>query len=517
MDDNKKLDSLKANPKNPRRIHQHDFAALQKSIDTFGDLAGIVYNVRTQQLVGGHQRQQAFNKLGGENKIVITTRLEQPDDVGTVAYGYIDYKGRQYGYREVDWDADFELAANIAANRIQGEWDMDLLAEADFHLFENNPDLLALTGQKDDEISRLLDNVSGDESTLDPEDEAPEVDEVAVPVSKPGEIYRLGNHRLMCGDSTSQAHTAALMVGRKANMVFTDPPYNIAYTGGGGAKREGIMNDKMSSSNFKKFLEAVCKNLHDYCTGAEYICMSSAELDTLKQAFVSQGGHFQNYIIWAKQNFTLSDSDYQHKYEPIVYGWPKDVVNHYFVGDRDKANVWEDMREVGSSFDGEYTSVKVGPYEVRILGQVEGEVHKKDSKADIWRFDRPTKSEDHPTMKPLALCEEAIMNSSLREGLVLDLFGGSGSTLIAADRVGRTCYMMELDPKYCDVIRKRYAKHIEKETEWEAATPVIEAVGSSQEQPAPATAVQPPAEPAAAPAAAAAPDAQPTAAPGPQA
>jgi hypothetical protein len=126
--DEKKLDSLKANPKNPRRIHQHDFAALQKSIDRFGDLAGIVFNVRTQQLVGGHQRQQAFNKLGGENKIVITTRLEQPDDVGTVAYGYIEYKGRQYAYREVDWDADFELAANIAANRIQGEWDMDLLA-----------------------------------------------------------------------------------------------------------------------------------------------------------------------------------------------------------------------------------------------------------------------------------------------------------------------------------------------------------------------------------------------------
>jgi hypothetical protein len=177
-----------------------------------------------------------------------------------------------------------------------------------------------------------------------------------------------------------------------------------------------------------------------------------------------------------------------------VYGWPGDVVNHYYVGDRDKANVWEDLRQVKAEFDGEYTSIKVGPYEVRVLGQVEGEVHRKDSKSDIWRFDRPSKSEDHPTMKPLALCEEAIMNSSLRDQLVLDLFGGSGSTLIAADRVGRTCYMMELDPKYADVIRKRYAKHIGKENEWEAATP---AIAGGQQSPDPTTtapADQPPAE-----------------------
>lgn len=490
--DNKSLDQLKANPKNPRQINKHDFASLQKTLDKFGDLSGIVFNVASNQLVGGHQRTEAFKKLGGTSKVVITQTLEQPDDVGTTAYGYIDFKGRQYAYREVNWPIDtkdpdtgeeyssMEAAANIAANRIQGEWDMDLLAEMDYKLFSNNPEMLEFTGQRDDEVSRLLDNVSANDSTLDDEDEAPEVDEVAPPISQPGEIYKLGPHRLMCGDSTSQAHVALLMAGRKANMVFTDPPYNIAYSGGAGNKREGIMNDKMSSSAFKTFLEKTCKLLHDYCTGAEYICMSSAELDTLKQAFTSQGGHFQNYIIWVKQNFTLSGSDYQHKYEPIVYGWPAEVKNHYYVGDRDNANVWEDLREVKTEFDGEYTCIKVGPYEVRVLGQVEGEIHRKDSKSDIWRFDRPTKSEDHPTMKPLALCEEAIMNSSLREGLVLDLFGGSGSTLIAADRVGRVCNMMELDPKYADVIRKRYAKHIGKETEWEAATPIV---GTSGDQP----------------------------------
>jgi DNA modification methylase len=250
------------------------------------------------------------------------------------------------------------------------------------------------------------------------------------------------------------------------------------YDGHAGSKREGIDNDKMSKGDFVKFLDAVCSNLHKFCNGAEYICMSSAELDTLKQSFVKAGGHFQNYIIWVKQHFTLTGSDYQHKYEPILYGWPEGVVNHYYVGYRDKANVWEDLNEVGTEFDGEYTSIKFGGYEVRVLGQVAGEVHRKKSNDDVWRFDRPTKSLDHPTMKPLALCEEAIRNSSLRDGLVLDLFGGSGSTLIAADRQGRVCRMMELDNKYVDVIIKRWMKHSK-----EPVYRIVDAAGNQVNEP----------------------------------
>jgi hypothetical protein len=203
----KSLDELKANPKNPRQINNTTSPALQKSIDRFGDLSGIVFNVRTQQLVGGHQRKEAFKKLGGENKVVIDRQLEQPDDVGTTAYGHIEYKGRQYAYREVDWDADLELAANIAANRIQGEWDMDLLAEADYHLFENNPELLALTGQKDDEVSRLLDGVSGDDSTLTEEDEAPEVDEVPRRSPSPAK-FTTWDHTGLCAATASTRSTS---------------------------------------------------------------------------------------------------------------------------------------------------------------------------------------------------------------------------------------------------------------------------------------------------------------------
>lgn len=475
--ESKDISQLAANPKNPRTMSKHDAEALQNSIDLFGDLSGIVYNVQSKQLVGGHQRIETMKKIMPNAKIEMLEPYPlEKDDVGTVGIGFVLLGTKRYAYREVDWPADVEAAANIAANRIQGEFDIDLLAEMNYWLKENNPELLRATGQTDEEISRLLDSVSGDENTtLTDDDDAPDIDTAEPPLSQPGEVYQLGKHRLMCGDSTSDADCGLLMNGQIASMVFTDPPYNIGYEGGGGAKREGIMNDKMSGANFKVFLEAVCKNLHKYNTGAEYIFMSSAELDTLKQAFVSTGGHFQNYLIWVKNQFTLSGSDYQHKYEPIVYGWPKGIVNHYYVGDRDNANVWKDLRTSESAtFDGEYTTIQVGKYIIRVKGQAEGEVRDQEAKLDTWYFDRPTKSEEHPTMKPIALCEEAVLNSSLRDQIVLDLFGGSGSTLIAAERQGRTCYMMELDPKYCDVIRKRYAIHVGKENDWQNETPKIE-------------------------------------------
>ncbi len=165
------LDDLHGNKKNPRQISKHDFEALQKSIVEFGDLSGIVFNRTTNRLVGGHQRTQAFKRLQGDKKVVITQTFTEPNKVGTVAVGYVTLDTEFYGYREVAWDEAREMAANIAANRISGEWDIDLLAEANYFLHENNPDLLALTGQTEDEISRLLDSVgAGDNSE---EDEAP--------------------------------------------------------------------------------------------------------------------------------------------------------------------------------------------------------------------------------------------------------------------------------------------------------------------------------------------------------
>lgn len=160
--ENKTLNDLHANPKNPRQISKHDFEALKKSIVKFGDISGIVFNRTTDRLVGGHQRTQAFKMLDGEKKITITQNFEQPNSVGTVAIGYVSLNGEHYSYREVEWQEDLEIAANIAANRIQGEWDMDLLAEMNYWLNENNPDLLQYTGEEKDEINRLLGQVSGE-------------------------------------------------------------------------------------------------------------------------------------------------------------------------------------------------------------------------------------------------------------------------------------------------------------------------------------------------------------------
>jgi DNA modification methylase len=159
-----------------------------------------------------------------------------------------------------------------------------------------------------------------------------------------------------------------------------------------------------------------------------------------------------------KNVFTLSRSDYQHTYEPILYGWSGNVVNHHFIGNRDIPNVWEDIRELRSEFDGENTIIKFQGFEVKIKGKVEGEVRRRKQKTDIWRYDKPNRSKEHPTMKPIELCAEAIKNSSKQGEVVLDLFGGSGSTLIACEQLNRKARLMELDPKYVDVIIDRWEK-----------------------------------------------------------
>lgn len=158
----KNIADLKANAKNPRTISKHDFEALKKSIQTFGDLSGIVYNIQTQQLVGGHQRTEAFKAIAGDKRINITQRYETPNKQGTVALGYVTLDNEQFGYREVDWTPEFEASANIAANRIQGQFDIDLLAQVNYELsqLENGQDLLALTGQTNDEIDKLVNNVA---------------------------------------------------------------------------------------------------------------------------------------------------------------------------------------------------------------------------------------------------------------------------------------------------------------------------------------------------------------------
>jgi DNA modification methylase len=213
-------------------------------------------------------------------------------------------------------------------------------------------------------------------------------------------------------------------------------------------KRDKILNDKMSSDQFYAFLYSAISNLVSVTDGAFYVCMSSSELHSLWRAFTASGGHWQTYIIWAKDSFTLSRSDYQHQFEPIMYGLTESEAQ------RAINEVDEDKLPI-------------------MYGWTKHEWYGGRKQGDVWRFDRPKISKEHPTMKPVALCAKAIANSSLRESIILDGFGGSGTTLIACEQLDRICYMSELEPKYCDVIRKRYSRFIGKEAEWQKATPKI--------------------------------------------
>jgi DNA modification methylase len=473
-EDQKPLSSLKAADYNPRAISQHDELALTNSIEAFGDLSSIVENSTTGNLVGGHQRTKVLLKRP-EAHVRITQKFPQPDSLGTTALGYVEVDGTdiRLPYRQVAWDLEFEQAANIAANRIQGEFLMPELAKITEKLKNFNEDLLRLTGQREDEIAQLLDQFGSKQETNE-EGDVPPLANDAISLSKPGTIYQLGVHRLMCGDAASELDVDKLMNGRRAGMVFTDPPYNVGYVGGGGQSREGIKNDKMSSTEFMAMLQAWCGNLIRVCDGAIYICMSPKELGQLKTAFEYAGGHWHDYVIWVKDHFTLGGGDYQHQYEPILYGWAERVSNKYKTPERDESDVWEDISTVKADFDGTHTRIKIQGFEVVIEGKVQGKIKRKKAQSNIWRFNKPSASPEHPTMKPTLLCAEAIKNNSTLEDVVLDLFGGSGSTLIAAEETGRTCYMMELDPQYVDVIRKRFAKLHDHEDDWDSYTPAIQ-------------------------------------------
>ena len=303
-------------------------------------------------------------------------------------------------------------ALMIADNQIalNAGWDEELLSAELASLKEDAFDL-DLLGFDDDDLDRMLATV------VDPEeadDEAPEPP--SNPTSKPGDIWICGEHRVLCGDSTVLSDVEKLLDGELADMAFTDPPYNVNYANSAKDKQRGknrpILNDALGDE-FGSFLYDACLNLLTVTKGAIYVSMSSSELDALQKAFRAAGGKWSTFIIWAKNTFTLGRADYQRQYEPILYGW-KDGTEHYWCGARDQG--------------------------------------------DVWFFDKPVKNDLHPTMKPVALVERAIRNSSKSRDIVLDLFGGSGTTMIAAEQTGRRARLIELDPKYVDVIVMRWQK-----------------------------------------------------------
>ena len=320
----------------------------------------------------------------------------------------------------------------VSANVSDGSWDLDkLLAQYD------RAELGELMGAE--AIDKLLEGVDSADATegLTDEDAVPEVSQE--PKSRRGAVYQLGRHRVMCGDSTSEEDVKKLMGGGMADMVFTDPPWNVAYGTNiqkgnhQGYKARTILNDKMTTDDFHDFMNKVFDRLINASKkGAPtYVVMSAQEWGNLMLSLKDAGYHWSSTIIWAKDRLVLSRKDYHTQYEPIWYGWQDGVPRLVEVEDR--------------------------------------------KQSDLWEIPRPSKSDDHPTMKPVELVERAINNSSRTGNLILDLFGGSGTTIIASEKSGRVCYSMELDPKYCDVIRRRWAEFAHGEgCDWEKLTTEVE-------------------------------------------
>jgi DNA modification methylase len=427
--------------RNPRAIKQDRFEELKKRIEKLGQFKPLIVTAEGEVL-GGNMQLRAMKELGVTDAWVsIVTPKSEAEKIDIALTD-----NEEMGYYE-----DQALADLVAEYK-------DELDLASYSVHLGQPQTLA----------ELLDEF-GDEVT---EDEAPPLDE-GEPISTPGTVYQLGRHRLLCGDATKLEDVTKLMYKQKAAMVFTDPPYNVNYTGGANSKRSGILNDKMSKDSFYQFLADAFTNLMAINGGSFYICMGHKEIDTLKVAFEQSGGHFQSLIIWVKNKFTLSGSDYQNQYEVMLYGWAEGV-DHYFIDDRGQGVVWYEVDKRSKFVDGK-TEINLGTTKLILDGKVTGIIQRGKRKTDVWEYDRPNESKDHPTMKPIKLIVEAIKNSSKTDDIVVDVFGGSGSTLIACEQTDRICFMSELDPKYVDVIRKRYWKSINDENEegWEEGTPAL--------------------------------------------
>jgi DNA modification methylase len=378
------IERLIPSAQNVRTHSKEQIAELAGSMKAFGFMVPVLVDPNGL-IIAGHARVLAARQLKLERVPVI------------VASHLSEIEKRAYAL------ADNKIALNAG-------WDEELLRVELETLKDDGVDLESL-GFSEAEFNELLDQLTPD-STPE-EDSAPEPP--STPVSQPGELWSLGDHRLFCGDATDATSYAAVLDGTLAAMVFSDPPYNVCYRAPG--LGVGITNDDLGG-DFGMFLQNACALMLQNTRGAVYLCMSSSELHTLFGAFTKAGGHWSTFLIWGKNTFTLGRADYQRQFEPILYGW-REGSPHYWCGARDQG--------------------------------------------DLWLFDKPQVNDLHPTMKPVALIERAVLNSSRRGESVLDPFAGSGSTLIACEKTGRAARLIELEPRYCDVIINRWQEFAGRE------------------------------------------------------
>ena len=370
------------NPRKDLKPGDPEYEKLKRSIEQFGYVEPVIWNEKTGRVVGGHQRLKVLTDMGITEVDVVV----------------------------VDMDTEKEKALNIALNKISGEWDTEKLALVIADLQGTDFDV-SLTGFDPEELEDLFrDDVMGGVKEDDFDVEA----ELKKPTfSKAGDLWMLGEHRLFCGDSTKPETFDLLMNGKKANLVVTDPPYNVDYKGSAGK----IKNDSMAEDQFEQFLLAAYQQMEAAMAddASIYVFHSDSHGLAFRKAFEEAGFYLSGCCIWKKQSLVLGRSPYQWQHEPVLFGWKKKGKHQWYTGRKEST---------------------------------------------IWEFDKPKKNKDHPTMKPIALVSYPIMNSTMTGCLVLDPFGGSGSTLIACEQTGRVCYTVELDEKFCDVIVRRYIEQV---------------------------------------------------------
>lgn len=427
-------EELIPNPRNPNQHPQRQIELLAKIIKSQGWRTPITVSNRSGFVVRGHGRLQA----------ALLLNCKVPIDK------------QDYASEAEEW-ADL-----IADNRIAelAELDNDtltkLMNELDGLDFDMN-----LTGYTDKQIDNLLADIRSENIYDDNFDTEKAAKNIKVPIAKLGDIFKLGEHRLMCGDSTSSAHVKKLMAADRADMIFTDPPYNVDYEGATKDKLK-IKNDKMPAKEFDKFLDSAFFNMHEAARpgAAIYVCHADSTSSDFRQALINNGWNIKQCLIWVKNQFVMGRQDYQWQHEPILYGWRADGSHQWFGGRKQSTVIDNDAPVViQDSGDDKLICIKIG-LEQMVIKAKDAEIVSKitDAVSTIWRIEKPQRNGEHPTMKPIPLCARAIQNSSKPNEIVLDLFGGSGSTLIAAEQAGRRCYTMEFDPIYTDVIIKRWEK-----------------------------------------------------------
>ena len=402
---NLKIADLKPYPNNPR-VNDEAVAGVVASIREYGFIGAIIVN-RDLVIINGHTRVKAMKEIGAESIPAIVVDHLTPEQ---------------------------EKALRIADNKTGevAKWDMDLLKAEMKALQEAGFDMGAL-GFDTSELDELLGGTADEMGQTDPDDahEAPEV-----AVSKPGEVYVLGQHLLLCGDSTRREDVSKIAGDGTVDCWLTDPPYNVAYEGSNGLT---IQNDSMEDSKFREFLRTAfgCAEKAMKPGAAFYVFHADSEGYNFRGACFDVGLRVRECLVWKKNALVLGRQDYQWIHEPCLYGW-KEGASHSWYGDRAQTTVME--------------------------------------------FNKPKKNDVHPTMKPTEMLVYLLKNSTKRGDVVLDTFGGSGSTIIACQQTGRVCRCVELDPKYCDVIRRRWAEHVHGEgCDWQKLTPSKECANAADQ------------------------------------